>query len=315
MLESRSVSYLSEKKQVALGRDLRDAINAACGEQMDNEHRTHLGASEIGGDCLRKLAYRFHWFKKSVFVDFKTGEDVTGRMLRLFGRGHREEPELIKWLRAIGAEVWEYDDSLPLIDGKPQQFRISGVNGHFGGSLDGIIRISQWFDDFMLLEMKTYNAKRFATLKETGVAKADPKYLAQMVVYGKSYNLKFGLFIAACKDNDNIYIEIVTLDVVQLGETYNGVYTLDADGLVERAASIINSPTLPDKISKLPTFYKCKMCEFVGVCHRGEPADKSCRSCKFAQPVENKQWLCHQVNQIIPDEVIKVGCTAWEQYS
>jgi hypothetical protein len=311
ILASRAKGYLSEKKQVELSKRIREEINGYCAANMDKSHRRHLGASEIGHECTRYLWYKFHWMKPSVYIDYASGEDVTGRMLRLFNRGHREEPMLIKWLRSIGARVWEFDESLPSDkDGNPQQFRISGVNGHFGGSLDGIVLLPTIFDDYMLLEMKTYNAKRFALLVQSGVYKNDPKYYTQMVVYGKHYHMDFAVFIAACKDNDDIYVEIVNLAIGKR----------DADEAEAKAELIINSPTAPVRLSNNPTFYKCKTCEFAGICHKGETADVSCRSCKFAQPVEDKRWFCHRHQQLIPigqeddpDQFIKQACDGWEQ--
>jgi hypothetical protein len=56
------------------------------------------------------------------------------------------------------------------------------------------------------------------------------------------------------------------------------------------------------------------MCDMLPVCHRGEVADKSCRSCMYSQPVENKEWKCHQNGQIIPTDFIPIGCDAWSQF-
>lgn len=312
-LLQRTAKNFPEKKQAQAGRDIREAVNEACRSKMDNDHRRHLGASVIGEECLRKLSYQFHWFKKNVFVDYKTGEDTTGRMLRLFNRGHREEPSIVAHLIEAGAQVWEYDPSKPLIDGKPQQFRFSAVNGHFGGSLDGIILFPEFFSDYMLLEMKTYNEKRFKLLVQQTVAKSDPKYLAQMIVYGKYFHLDYALFIAANKNDDDYYIEIVRLDSMQGGDPAILTEHWTADSLVERAAQVINSPVLLPRISERASYFKCKMCNFNQICHHNAPAEKNCRSCMFAQPVADGQWLCHKNGMIIPDEVIPVGCSVWEE--
>ena len=307
-LKGREVSVISEKKQVVIARDMRETVNHVCGKTIDREHRNHLGASSIGDECVRYLWYKFRWMEKEVFVNYKTGEDVSGRMLRLFNRGHREEPVLLAHLRNAGAKIWEYDPSLPLKDGKPQQFRCTGVNGHFGGSLDGIILWPQFHEDYMLLEMKTYNCKRFMELQKCGVATSDPKYMAQMVVYGDAYSLHYAVFIAICKDDDEIHIEVVRLKDATVHLTGNDG-TLEALTIVElraRAEYIINSPTAPDRIKYAsPTFYKCKTCTMKPVCFGTEPADKNCRSCKFLQPIANKQWFCHKHQTTVPEETIK----------
>lgn len=66
----------------------------------DDGPRRHLGASVIGKECLREIWYGWRW---AAFTRFE------GRMLRLFERGHDEEPRLAELLRIAGAEVQEYD--------------------------------------------------------------------------------------------------------------------------------------------------------------------------------------------------------------
>ena len=85
--------------------------------------RAHLGASLIGRKCNRELWYSFHW---------TTQKNFDGRMLRLFNRGHLEEPRFVAALQMIGCKVHQYD-----ANGK--QFRIAGHNGHYGGSLDAVV--------------------------------------------------------------------------------------------------------------------------------------------------------------------------------
>lgn len=75
------------------------SINAKIAEEAENGFRRHLGASVIGQKCPRKIWYSFRWAFKSTF---------SPRMLRLFGRGHREEFAFVDLLRKIGVEVHEY---------------------------------------------------------------------------------------------------------------------------------------------------------------------------------------------------------------
>ena len=103
---------------------IADDVEQFCVKLYGNENRNHLGASELGEQCFRKLYYKFRWFRKPSF---------DGRMLRLFNVGHMAEPRFITYLRGIGFEVKEFSE-----DGK--QFRISGCKGHYGGSLDGMCK-------------------------------------------------------------------------------------------------------------------------------------------------------------------------------
>ena len=77
----------------------------------DEGFRTHLGASLIGGECSRALWYGFRWATKPKF---------SGRILRLFNRGHLEEARFISLLLMIGCTVYQQDE-------KGNQFRISGA--------------------------------------------------------------------------------------------------------------------------------------------------------------------------------------------
>jgi hypothetical protein len=62
--------------------------------------RPHLGASVIGKECLRSIWYGWRW---ASLVHFE------GRMLRLFNRGHEEEPRFVRWFERIGAAVETVD--------------------------------------------------------------------------------------------------------------------------------------------------------------------------------------------------------------
>src|SRR5205807_393107 len=107
------------------------------------------------------------------------------------------------------------------------QYKFSEINGHFGGSGDGIV-LFPWFRDKLssdnlenridpnapriLVEKKTFAKKYFDPLKAKGMKETTPKYWAQQCSYGKAFKLRYALFIAVCKDNDDIYYEINELD-------------------------------------------------------------------------------------------------------
>ena len=58
---------------------LHDRLDAYCRETLsDKEPRWHLGASEIGDDCMRRVWMKFRWIKQ---------EQFDGRRLRLFKQG------------------------------------------------------------------------------------------------------------------------------------------------------------------------------------------------------------------------------------
>lgn len=259
-------------------------IDAACVEHFKDDPRKHLGASIIGHECSAYLWNTFRHLKQ---------EQFDGRMLRLFNRGHLEEPRIIQWLKLIGFETYEINPET----GK--QFQISGCNGHFGGSLDGIL-VHPKYGNF-LAEFKTHGEKSFVKLKADGVRKAKPQHFKQMCSYGKAYDIQYGIYIAVNKNTDELHIEIIELDF------------LLADDLFRKADSIIYSKIQPQKIAQTETYFDCKYCHFAGICHRGEEPSKNCRSCEHAVPTENATWTCQLVNQVIPHEVIKEGCLSWRR--
>ena len=111
--------------------------------------RTYLGGSQIGHHCERYLWYDFRHCTENVF---------SGRLYRLFQRGHDEEHRFVKDLRDIGCEVWEETEA-------NEQFGVEACGGHFRGHLDGVARIPD-YDKPHLLEFKTSNTKDFKKLEK-----------------------------------------------------------------------------------------------------------------------------------------------------
>lgn len=309
MAEPNAPDFVNETTDVVLSADerawfarqLSADVEAYTQQLLEDGPRSHLGASLIGKDCSRHLWYTFRWVKHKKFA---------GRMLRLFNRGHKEEARFVEWLRGVGFNVMEYNPNEP-----DKQFRIIGIRNHFGGSLDGLGSIPERYITMLeklrhigrlLFEFKTHNEKSYTKLagakdnrsnriKPAGVAKAKPEHYAQMCMYGTVYKIKYGIYCAVNKDTDELYFEIVPLD-----------WKLGA--IMERKAEdIINSQTPPEKLHPDPTWFGCKFCDHLDVCHNNEPLEVNCRSCANAMPVDNGKWQC-AIYGIIPHEFIIKGC-------
>src|SRR6266540_1462894 len=111
-----AINAALEKDQGARFRGLlheamREAVDLKSDAFRDEEDafRSHLGASMIGRECARELWYAFRW---------ATARREGGRMVRLFNRGHLEEPRFVALLRMIGCAVWQYDEN-------KKQFRVA----------------------------------------------------------------------------------------------------------------------------------------------------------------------------------------------
>jgi hypothetical protein len=252
-----------------------------------DDRREHLGASEIGEECLRRLWYLFRWCKSKSFPP---------RMYRLFRRGHKAESNFVELLRGIGFNIWEVDPNT----GK--QYVFSELGGHYGGSTDGIASYPFVFRDYFLIcEFKTHNDKSFKMLRKAGVRISKPKHYAQMSNYGAKFNCSIGLYCAVNKNDDDIHIEIVELDWNVASE------------MSEKARYIITAPVPPPRITNAsPSFYKCQECESLHVCHYRSPPDKNCRSCEFATPVDGPEWYCRKWNGNIPKDIIPTGCPEYK---
>lgn len=286
---------------------LQEEIDAFCRVEFDEDPRKHLGASIIGHDCTAYGWNTFRWLKF---------EEFDGRMLRLFNRGHEEERRFVRWLEGVGFEVREVDPATQ------KQFRIVGAKGHFGGSLDSLMKApASWGlpEDLVWLgEFKTHNEKSFAKLAGKkphwremgkprvggkGVIASKPQHFKQMNSYGRAYGLKFGLYCAVNKDTDELYFEIVELDYRQ------------ADDLFRKAEQIVYARERPQKIAQSKTYLDCSLCVYADLCHGNEVPTKNCRSCRHAVAVEGAQWFCELYSpangENIPAETIPVGCGSW----
>ena len=283
---------------------IQQDIDAFCKAEFADDPRTHLGASIIGHDCQAYSWNVFRWLKF---------EEFNGQMLRLFNRGHEEEKRFIKWLKGIGFAVYECDEITK------KQFTIVGCKGHFGGSLDSILLVPERYNIpgavAWLGEFKTHNEKSFAKLagarpkagqKRTGgsgVQVSKPQHYRQMCSYGRAYKFDYGLYCAVNKDTDELYFEIIEIDIRQ------------ADDLFRKADNIIFSQTRPPKIAQTPTFFDCQYCTFKDMCHGNEVPTKNCRSCIHATPIDNAEWSCalNLDKGSIPKDFIPIGCSQWSR--
>lgn len=261
-------------------------------------HRWHLGASIIGHDCSRYLWYTFRWCGKQVGQG-KTDEEKhanLGRMQRLFNRGHLEENRVVGYLKGIGCEVWTHHEN-------GDQFRMSAVNNHYGGSLDGILKLPPAYkiDEPLLWENKTNaTGQAFNELLEKGIALSKPQHFIQSSCYGNEYKLRYAVYTNTNKNDDNIYIEIVKLN-------FN-----IAEQMKVKAERIIVSQEPPPRLAENPTFHKCVYCDMKQICHFKAKPEVNCRSCIFAEPRSQGEWNCNFHNGIIPREFVPQACPQYK---
>ena len=208
----------------------RDAIFASYEADADTGFRPHLGASQIGKSCERALWYDFRWTTPARFP---------GRILRLFETGQLEEARIVRNLRRVGATVLEVDPETG------RQWRVEAHGGHFGGSLDAVaLGLLEAPKTWHVVEFKTHSAKSFRELVAKGVAEAKPQHWAQMQIYMHLTGLTRAMYVAVCKDTDDLHVERVRAD----GDA--------AERLLAKAGRVIHAPRPPARISEDPSLVR-----------------------------------------------------------
>lgn len=268
------------------GEKVAAAVYAALERQQDRRHRDHLGCSQLGRPCSRDIWYGWRWASEI---------SHPGRVLRLFRRGQDEEERVVEDLRSAGLEVHDRDPETG------QQFRVLGFGGHLGGSLDGACRgIPGRPTTWAVLEIKTSGAKPFKKLKASGVRVAKPEHFAQMQLYMEKTGMRLALYFAVCKDNDELYAEVVAHDQAE------------ARQLLAKAEAILNADQPPPKIAESPAWFQCKWCDHRRHCHGEDAPLANCRTCVHATPEleegEAGRWICEKLCRPLSHDEQERGC-------
>lgn len=198
-----------------------------------------LRASQLGDECDRKLWYIYHWCLP--------GESFSGRMYRLFDRGHREEDRFIRALEGIGVTVFNQQEEVSALDGR--------LTGHIDGQAIGVPEAPKTVH---VLEFKTFNDKTFKELKSKGVEGAKFQHFVQLQIYMFLLGIDRALYLAINKNDDEIYQERIELN------------RKFAESQIARGKRIIEAQEPPARISEKPEWFKCKYCPAWSICHGGK---------------------------------------------
>jgi len=220
-------------------------------EDGSNYH-SHLGASQIGHPCERKLWYDFRHVKKLTY---------NGRVLRLFKTGNIEERRILRELKEIGIEF------KPTPHGRQHHF-IDSENRWFSGSTDGIARgFPENPDEWHIVEIKTANEQNFRGIRANGVIVEKPEHYAQMQCYMGWSGIHRAAYIVVNKNTDNILIDFLEFEP----EIF--------EKLRARAARVVNARSPPKRTM---TFNGCLFCPYSEFCTGAvklEDINRNCRTC------------------------------------
>jgi len=239
-----------------------------------------LGGSIIGTPCSRRLWYTHR-------QAYPRRDQVSGRMLRLFKTGHRQEAVVVEGLRKAGFTVSEVAE-----DG--EQWGSKAINGHLALRLDGLVTMDD--GGTAALEIKTHNKRSFSDLVKHGVVSSKPQHAAQMQIGMCLMGLDWALYVAICKDDECLYAEWLEHDPEQ------------SDRLLSKAERIIYSDEAPHRISESIDSPMCRMCPYRDPCHIGGPAARNCRTCLHSQPSDDGQWYCNFHEKTLTREEERAGC-------
>lgn len=340
--ESQSVDISSPGVGSQVARRIKADIDDYCIKTYDGGHRWHLGASLIGHECKRYLWYVYRWCFRETGTDaanharkqrlFNRGHREEARYIEwLEGIGcevHYENRQGLMyhpesdsyWIQdnpddfgdSLSHQITEQTEGFErhLARAKADglefpQYRVSAVNGHFGGSLDAIVKLppSYGIESYLLGEFKTNGTGQgFNKLNSEGMALAKPQHYAQTSTYGSDPNYLFThcAYFNINKNDDDLHVEIVKLDW-KLGQQMR-----------DKAELIITSQKAPPRLSDNPTFHSCVYCPAKDICHKGAVPERNCRSCAHAVPIENGEWGCLIHNGTIPRDFVPNACPSYK---
>lgn len=263
------------------------AIYAAYEANNNPRDGRSISVSTLAEECERKLFYDYRWVSPH--------ETIQGRTLRIFETGVIEEARWIDNLRMIGCEVVSHEP-----DGK--QIMVEACNGHIRGYLDSeILGLPEAPKTWHVGEIKSHNLKSFTALKKDGVQKSKPLHYGQLQTYMYRRNRERGIYLAVCKDNDELYIERVQLDLP---------YVLR---LLARAERIIAANEPPARLHEDPNSkmaFACGWCKHKGHCHEGTWPRSNCRTCLYSSPEDGGSWSCARWSKPLSNDEQQAGCPA-----
>ena len=230
---------------------IRDAVVELIDKAMqkknsDQPRRQYLGASRIGEECSRRLAYEYHMTPKDEDAGFK------GNTLRIFDMGHDGEERMAEYIKLAGFELQTHT-----ADGR--QIAISDADGKFKGHLDGVIHGGPAIAGLKypcLWENKALGDKSWKDAVKNGIKEAKKVYYAQVQVYMGYHGLDSCMFTCLNRDTGEIHVEIIPFD------------SRDCQDYVDKVVTIVSSSSpddLPRPFSGADDF-RCKFCDYKRLC-------------------------------------------------
>jgi hypothetical protein len=268
------------------------AIYAAYEAAAETRQGRSVPVGQLAEECERKLFYEFRWASPD--------EKINGRTYRIFESGNIEEERWVENLRMIGCEVVDSEGTHR--DGRPKQIMVEACGGHVRGYLDSeILGLPEAPKTWHVGEMKSHNAKSFAKLVKEGVRISKPLHFGQIQTYMFQRGRDRGIYLATCKDTDELYAERMELDAPYVMR------------LLARAQRVIDANEPPAKLHEDPDHkmaFACGWCKHRAVCHDHATPRVNCRTCIYSAPEACGVWSCARWSKPLSHDEQLAGCPA-----
>lgn len=218
--------------------------------RAQEKRRRYLGASSLGEQCERRVAYAY-----------RLGQtDFPPRVIALLRLGHLIETEVETLLRAAG---WNIVTELE--DGRQLSYETHG--GQHRGHCDGVVLSAPNINGPCVLEVKSMNRSRYAEAMKKGISVSHPLYYDQCQMYmhhlswnGVSLRENPAVLIAYNKDDSQIVMHRIAYDPQRVA------FLL---ARVERVLATENPEDIA-RVAREPSDFRCRVCPFAARCWKND---------------------------------------------
>jgi hypothetical protein len=243
--------------------------------------RPGIGAGRLGNDCHRAIAYEYHRTPKD------PGREFSGRLYRIFDRGHTAEEKMASYLRLAGFKLLTEN-------ARGRQFRFDIAKyedgkGRIKGMIDGVITDGPAFivangQHFMMKypcvwENKELGSKGYKKIEKLGVRAYGGDYFpqSQMNMFHLDLTENPCLFTVKNADTQEIYAELVAFDPTA------------TQAAIDVGVKVIQTqvPEEMPRVASSATDQRCKFCDFPARCwQEAKPAasDAPTTAWSFGKP-------------------------------
>lgn len=259
-----------------------NAVDSALEEDFNKKNNVNfgnLGVKDLGKECDRELWLIYRWAVKPYFKSSQ---------IKKIQAGYRGEKLQADRLRLVeGIELWTKGED-------DKQIKVTAVNGHISGRIDGVIvGLKEAPTTPHVWEHKVANTRKYESLKKLLIKDKEALQLWDFIYYIQAiiemYLMGLDRHYLTCSDyGETETISIRTNSANKVAKEY-----------INRAADIIESTVIPDKISLNSESDNCKYCNMKQLCHGEQIMQPTCRSCAHGSPNMDGGWNCSYHNTVL----------------